>query len=194
MFPLTPFRYLIGGLLSNTLGRKELGCPAEQAQYVTPPAGQSCQQYLGPYIEAATGQLLNPNAVGENCGYCQYASGDEYLSTLQASYSERWRNLGIVMGYVVFNLACVFALTWLFRVHKWTGKSKASNKKGMKEAAPQQVQQQIAKTEGAVQGESSAVTTAFNPVPPGTMQTEGTTTTDNETDRRKNERGGDNMV
>lgn len=70
MFPLTPFRYLVGGLLANSIGRIPFTCTDEEVVYVTPPAGTaSCQDYLGQYVQAATGFLTNPDAGGgAQCG------------------------------------------------------------------------------------------------------------------------------
>lgn len=69
MFPLTPFRYLVGGLLANSLGGVQLTCTDQQIQFLNPPAGVgTCQDYLGEYVASATGFLTNPNAVGQQCG------------------------------------------------------------------------------------------------------------------------------
>ena len=92
-FPLTPYRYLIGGLLSNLLGGVQLTCTEQQTQFVTPPAGvANCASYLGEFVSTATGFITNPDASGVPCGYCQYQAGDEYLETVQTRFSERWRS------------------------------------------------------------------------------------------------------
>ena len=84
------FSDLVAGLLSNSLGGLELTCTEAQIHFITPPAGAgTCQDYLGGYVASHTGFLTNPTATGANCGYCQYASGDQYLVTVEATYGQR---------------------------------------------------------------------------------------------------------
>lgn len=129
MYPLTPYTYLVGGLLSNFLGGLELRCTPEQIAYVTPPAGvANCAAFLGDFVASATGYITNPDATGVDCGYCQYARGDEYLATVRAYYYQRWRNFGIMWAYVIFNIAMVFVAMWAFRIHTWKkGAAKAAS-------------------------------------------------------------------
>jgi len=108
--------------------------------------------------------LTNPNAGGgAQCGYCQYGNGNEYLTTVQASYSDRWRNTGILFGYIAFNLICIFAFTWAFRIHDWSRKSKTSNKKAKKDEAPDAVHDSAAQTEERTKATGAAAASAFNP-------------------------------
>ncbi|KAJ1799123.1 ATP-binding cassette transporter snq2, partial [Coemansia sp. RSA 2523] len=37
----------------------------------------------------------------------EYAMGDEYLFTLSWRFTHRWRNFGIMIGFLVFNIAFV---------------------------------------------------------------------------------------
>lgn len=92
-FPLSPFRWLIGGLLSNQLGGLEFRCRDQEVTFATPPAGAgTCSDFLGDFVAASTGFITNPDATGVPCGYCQYATGDEYLNTLETAFSQRWRS------------------------------------------------------------------------------------------------------
>lgn len=176
MFPLTPFRYLVAGLLADSLGERELTCTPEQINYVTPPAGVgSCQDYLGRFVASSTGFITNPDAVGADCGYCQYGNGSEYLTTVEASFDDRWRNFGILFAYVAFNLFCTYAFNYIFRLADWSRKSKASNPKAAKKAAPEPVQQAYEKTEERNKSTGATAPQAFNPQMPGVGQ--GTTTT-----------------
>jgi ABC-type multidrug transport system permease subunit len=47
------------------------------------------------------------------------SNADQYLSSSNIYWSERWRNFGIVWAFVIFNLAMAVALYYTFRVKKW---------------------------------------------------------------------------
>jgi len=63
------------------------------------------------------GTLSNPGAT-ENCAFCTIANTNDYLASVGSYFDERWRNLGILWGYVVFNVFAAFFLYWLARVPK----------------------------------------------------------------------------
>ena len=46
------------------------------------------------------------------CEFCQYATGDEYGRGFSVYYANRWRDLGIFAGFVVFNFVVVYVCTW----------------------------------------------------------------------------------
>ena len=54
---------------------------------------------MGAYIN-------NPQATGE-CQYCQYASGNTFLSAINVKYSDRGRNIGIYCAYLVTNVMII---------------------------------------------------------------------------------------
>lgn len=69
-------------LLSTSIGGgKQVVCRESEFAIIEPPSGQTCQDWLGPFIEATTGYLTNPQAES-GCQYCQYRTGDEYLDTV----------------------------------------------------------------------------------------------------------------
>ncbi|GAA5967234.1 hypothetical protein JCM3765_001744 [Sporobolomyces pararoseus] len=117
MYHLSPFTYLIDGLVSNALGGVDIRCKQDQFQIVNPPAGQQCVEWMAPYTQSSGGYA----AVLDNgsCGFCQYATGDEFLTTVGMSYSHRWRNIGFMCAYIVFNYAMVFVCSWLYSEVKW---------------------------------------------------------------------------
>lgn len=71
----------------------------------------------------------------------QYASGDQFLTTLGMSFSHRWRDFGFMIAYILFvrrclrpvvrsfvraeprplpqNVFLVYALTYLFQIVDW---------------------------------------------------------------------------
>ncbi|KAK4048322.1 ATP-binding cassette transporter snq2 [Microbotryomycetes sp. JL201] len=112
MYRLTPFTYLIEGLLANAMGGLVIRCSQQELLRIQPPAGQECVAWLQPFTSAATGYAeVLPDG---GCGYCQYSNGDQFLATVNMSFSNRWRDLGIMVAYVAFNIAAVFAVTYVF--------------------------------------------------------------------------------
>lgn len=57
----------------------------------------------------------------ENCEFCQLSNTNEYLSTVNIRYEDRWRNFGIVLVYIVFNAVGALGVYWLVRVRKRGG-------------------------------------------------------------------------
>lgn len=130
MYHLTPFTYLIEGLVANALGGVAIRCKQSQFQTVNPPAGQQCVEWMQPYT-STSGGYAEVLANG-SCGYCTYAVGDEFLTTVGMSYSHRWRDIGFMCAYIVFNIAAVFICTYLYSEVSWstlfTRKKKAAKK------------------------------------------------------------------
>jgi ABC-type multidrug transport system permease subunit len=46
------------------------------------------------------------------------AETDTFLAQLNISYSDRWRNVGLLFVYIVFNVFAAVFLYWLIRVPK----------------------------------------------------------------------------
>ncbi|GES59273.1 hypothetical protein ATEIFO6365_0003055400 [Aspergillus terreus] len=90
-------------------------CNELETSLFDPPMGQSCQEYLAPYLSKAGGQLYNPSATA-GCEYCSMTSADEYLSLREIYWGDRWRNYGIFWCYFVFNIFRAIALYYVFRV------------------------------------------------------------------------------
>lgn len=116
MHRLSPFSYLIEGILGQAIGRQQVNCSPIEFVNITPPSGQSCGQYMTPFISRVGGYLTNPNATS-SCQFCTVRTTDELIGTnFDIFYNHRWRNLGFMMVYITFNVFCVFALTYLFRI------------------------------------------------------------------------------
>ena len=52
--------------------------------------------------------------------YCPYANGDEYLSTINADFGEKWRDFGIFLAFCVSNWALVYFFIWSVRIKGWS--------------------------------------------------------------------------
>ncbi|KAI0649902.1 pleiotropic drug resistance ABC transporter [Trametes meyenii] len=116
MYRLSPFTYLIEALLGQALGKLPIECSAVELVKIQPPSGQTCSQYMDNYISFAGGYLTNPDATS-GCQYCSFATTDAFLETsFNIFYSHHWRDLGIFVAFIIFNLFCIYSFTYFFRV------------------------------------------------------------------------------
>ena len=80
-------------------------CSPVELVTIQPPSGQSCSQYMSPYISMAGGYLTNPDA-SSDCQYCSFSSTDGFLGlSFNIFYSHHWRNLGIFAAFIVINVS-----------------------------------------------------------------------------------------
>ncbi|KAG1857398.1 ABC-2 type transporter-domain-containing protein [Suillus subalutaceus] len=116
MYRVSPFTYIIEGLLGQAVGGQLINCSSTELVSVNPPKGLRCGNYLGPFIEFAGGYLTNPEAA-EGCQYCPARTTDQFLySRFNIKYSNHWRNLAIVFGFVAFNIVATFWFTYFMRI------------------------------------------------------------------------------
>lgn len=112
MYPLTPFHYLLEGLLGLVVHDIPIVCETKELAIFNHPPGYTCQTYVGPYAASAGGYV--ETLADGMCGYCQYATGDEYAAGFNVYYSHHWRNYGLFWAYILFNFAVVFVCSWLY--------------------------------------------------------------------------------
>ncbi|KAF5374350.1 hypothetical protein D9758_004563 [Tetrapyrgos nigripes] len=118
MYRVNPFTYLVEGFAGQAVGHAELTCSSIELVPIIPPSGMSCHQYLDPFIQNVGGYLAD-SSDDSSCLYCAARTTDEFLAAnLNIQYSHHWRDLGVVWGYVVFNVVAVFALTYFFRIRR----------------------------------------------------------------------------
>ena len=115
MYRVSPFTYLVDGMLSTGLANNDIVCSSIELVHFTPPSGQTCGQYLQDYINSAGGYITDPSATS-NCSYCSFSTTNVYLAQLSSQYSTRWRNFGIMWAYIIFNIFGALFLYWLARV------------------------------------------------------------------------------
>ena len=115
MYRVSPFTYLVDGMLSTGLANNAIVCSSIELVKFNPAAGKTCSQYMQSYISENGGYLANPSATA-NCEYCTAAYTNDYLSLLSSQYSTRWRNFGIMWAFIIFNIFGALFLYWLARV------------------------------------------------------------------------------
>ncbi|KAH8101733.1 pleiotropic drug resistance ABC transporter [Cristinia sonorae] len=118
MYRLSPFTYIIEGLLGQAIGGYDITCSEKELVTIEPPSGQTCQSYLQTFINNTGGYVANPDA-NSSCQYCQFRTTDAFLeNSFNIVKSHDWRNFGITFGFIIFNVAATFLFTYLFRIRK----------------------------------------------------------------------------
>ncbi|KAG8164849.1 hypothetical protein KVR01_005124 [Diaporthe batatas] len=126
MYRLSPFTYLVSGMLSASVANTFVECASNEFLSLQPPGGQTCKQYLEPYISQFGGYLADENATA-NCSLCPTSDTNTFLTAVGTSYSDRWRNFGILWAYIIFNIFAALGVYYLARVPK--GKKVEKTKK-----------------------------------------------------------------
>ncbi|KAF2193354.1 ABC drug exporter AtrF [Zopfia rhizophila CBS 207.26] len=135
MYWLTPFKYLLEGLLALLTDGVPIRCDTSELAVFSPPPGQDCQSYAGSFAQQSGGYVqTQPNG---DCGFCQYASGTQFAASFNVYPRHIWRNFGIMWAYIIFNFVVVFACTWLYlrglrRIKSYFSLTVRRNKTGMK--------------------------------------------------------------
>ncbi|KZF23845.1 putative ABC transporter [Xylona heveae TC161] len=117
MYRVSPFTYMVSGILSTGVGNTKVVCSDIELVHFEPLSGQSCGQYMKDYIRGFGGYLTNPDATS-GCNFCQVSETNIFLKQVSSDFSDRWRNFGLMWVYVIFNIAAALFLYWLARVPK----------------------------------------------------------------------------
>lgn len=88
MWRVSPFTYLVEGLLTTGLAGAPASCAATELLEVVPQGGQTCGSYFAEYMSIAGGYLVDAQAM-ERCLYCPVNSTDRFLDRLGLSYGTR---------------------------------------------------------------------------------------------------------
>ncbi|KAI8889012.1 hypothetical protein K501DRAFT_300849 [Backusella circina FSU 941] len=106
---LNPIHYFVEGLSVNELQHIIITCSESDLVRFSPPPGRSCGEYTRSFFTSgASGYIDNPDSVQpETCAYCEFSTGEELYSTFDWSESNRWRNLGVIVAFFIFNMFCL---------------------------------------------------------------------------------------
>nr|GAT45631.1 pleiotropic drug resistance ABC transporter protein [Mycena chlorophos] len=118
MYRVSPFTYLIEGLLGQALGKHSITCSSVELVRLNPPSGQTCAAYMAPYISFAGGYLTpeTQNATS-GCEFCSTATTDQLLErNFNIFYSHHWRDLGLLFAYIGFNIFALYWMTYVFHL------------------------------------------------------------------------------
>lgn len=125
MYRVSPFTYLVQGMLSTGLANTSVTCLPREYVLFEPPQGMTCGQYMEPYITQMRmgGYLVDSNATS-GCSFCLIAQTNAFLASVNSFYDQRWRNYGIFICFIAFNIMGAVFLYWLARVPKGTREKK----------------------------------------------------------------------
>ncbi|KAH9828507.1 ABC transporter-like protein [Teratosphaeria destructans] len=119
MYWVNPSTWWIGGVLAATLNGIDVRCSTDETAKFTPPPGSTCGEYAGAYARYAGGYLVDTSST-TLCAYCQYSTGNQYLSALNIDASQKWRDFGIFLIFVFTNWMLVYFFIWSVRVKGWS--------------------------------------------------------------------------
>lgn len=120
MYRVSPFTYLIGGWAGTGLANRPVVCAQNEMAIFNPPQGQTCGAYLQKYLEGgAPGTLLNPSA-SAGCEYCPMRNANQFLAQSWIYPSQKYRDMGILFGYIAFNVLAAMSLYYIFRVRRFS--------------------------------------------------------------------------
>ncbi|CAL1188304.1 unnamed protein product [Candida parapsilosis] len=114
MYRANPFTYLVQGMLATGLANTSVQCDNAELLTINPPSGQSCSSFLQDYLQQAGGYIVDSNG----CQFCQIKDTNTFLESVNARYSERWRNFGLVICFIAINIVLTGFFYWLARVPK----------------------------------------------------------------------------
>lgn len=117
VYRFNPFTYLVSTMLSVGLANTEVVCSDHEVLQFLPAGNLTCAQYMAPYMKVAGGYLIDGNST-ELCKFCAVKSTNVFLTTVSANYNQRWRNIGIFIGFIVFDIVATIFFYWLTRVPK----------------------------------------------------------------------------
>ncbi|KAF1989863.1 ABC drug exporter AtrF [Aulographum hederae CBS 113979] len=120
LYYLNPSTWWIGGVIAATLSSQSVECLPDELATFNLPSGQTCESYAGAYVAQAGGYLVDGGAGLADCGYCQYATGVEYMSSLNVKPEDKWRDFGIFLAFCVSNWALVYFFVWSVRIKGWS--------------------------------------------------------------------------
>ncbi|KAL0059529.1 Multidrug resistance protein [Marasmius tenuissimus] len=117
LYRVSPFTYIIDGMLSTALANADAFCSPIEISRFDPPPNQTCETYLAAFTSFTRGVLYNPDATSD-CEYCVLVKTNTFLEAVSSNYEFRWRNFGILWVYIIFNFGAALGLYWLARVPK----------------------------------------------------------------------------
>jgi ATP-binding cassette subfamily G (WHITE) protein 2 (PDR) len=117
MYRISPFTYLVSGVMSTGIANTAVVCADIEYLHFNPPSGSTCGSYMNSYIDTAGGYLLDNNTMTD-CSFCSLSSTNAFLARVSSYYDQRWRNFGLMFAYIAFNVAGAIFFYWLIRVPK----------------------------------------------------------------------------
>ena len=116
MYRVNPFTYVVEGFLGTSLANAPVQCSPDEFVTFSAPNSSTCRTYLSDYLNRAGGYLEDPDST--ECRYCALSETNGFLSSINVSWDNRWRDFGFMWVYCIFNIVAAVFLYWLVRVPK----------------------------------------------------------------------------
>jgi ABC-type multidrug transport system permease subunit len=117
MYRVSPFTYLVSGMLSVGISNTNVTC-ADNEYLRFDPVNETCGQYMDSYMSNMGGYLGDEMATS-NCSFCPIKETNVFLSSVSSSYSDIWRNFGLMWVFIGFNIFAACLLYWWVRVPRF---------------------------------------------------------------------------
>ena len=117
MYRVSPFSYMVAGMLSVGVANTNVVCAENEYLHFDPPSGKTCGEYMSAFKAAYGGYAQDDNATSD-CSYCSMGDTNVFLRSVHAEYDTVWRNFGLLWVYVIFNICGALFFYWLVRVPK----------------------------------------------------------------------------
>ncbi|ORY61070.1 putative ABC transporter [Leucosporidium creatinivorum] len=117
MYRVSPFTYLIEGMLTTAVANTNVVCSDIELLHFEPSGGLTCGDYMATYKGLNGGYLVDDLATS-GCEFCAISDTNVFLATISSDYAHRWRDFGILFGFIAFNAAAALFIYWLARVPK----------------------------------------------------------------------------
>ena len=120
MYRVSPLTYLVSAVALTALANSSVTCASNEILLFYPEQGLNCSQYLAPYMLVAGGTLLRSLFANgtEVCRFCPIATTNVFLDSVNAEYSDRGRNIGIFIAFIVINGLATVVFYYSARVPK----------------------------------------------------------------------------
>lgn len=206
MYRVSPFTYIVSGLLSVAVANSEVRCASNEFLHFDPLNG-TCAEFMRNYINGTTipglgripgaGGYLRPDTESSrsNCAFCPIKDTNIFLQGAHANYNDRWRNFGLIFVYIIFNIIAALFVYWAVRVpkKKLGGKDAAAGVGAGAGAARASASNEKGKMQRE-KGEVEGLTTAVLGTSVAGSDAPMTTTTEGEGERAKRRTSGDEVV
>lgn len=119
MYRVSPFTYLVEGMLTTAVADTNVICAANEYLMFAPASGQTCETYMQPFIDAAGGYLEQSTLQSTTeCSFCMLGDTNVFLSQVASNPDNMWRDFGLMWVYIAVNIAGAVFFYWLGRVPK----------------------------------------------------------------------------
>ncbi|KAM5353211.1 hypothetical protein ACJZ2D_016892 [Fusarium nematophilum] len=118
IYYIGPFTYWISGIVTMILAEVSVRClDSEFIRFKSPP-NTTCGEYAGEWLSGNKGYLENTSAFDE-CGYCRYSAGEDYVASLGLGRHVAWPYLGIFALFTISNYGLVYVFVYVKSVRNW---------------------------------------------------------------------------